>query len=190
MESNIVYKYSDWNDHSKDALKNRYFWFSKPTNFNDPFDSNMNILGAFNSSENIFTQTKCPENGTLLDFVKRKTDDFGILCLTKPALKGKIGDKGFNNLHFWAHYANSYKGISIGFDAKEIENYYSDKLFCKAQLLKVNYFEKPIDIDSYDFIINQDEYGNTCIFRTILTTYSGDVDHFFLMMLTTPLNEG
>ncbi|MEQ6118473.1 DUF2971 domain-containing protein [Reichenbachiella sp. MALMAid0571] len=161
MENDIVYKYSDWNDYSKDALEKRYFWFSKPTNFNDPFDSNMDILRAFNGAKNIFTQNKKPENELLLDFVKRKTKDFGILCLTKPTEKGKTGDKGFNNLHFWSHYANSHRGISIGYDAKEIENYYSEKLFCNSPLTKVNYFEEPVDIDSYDFTISQDENGTT-----------------------------
>jgi hypothetical protein len=39
MNENLVYKYSGWNDYTKDALEKRYFWFSKPTNFNDPFDS-------------------------------------------------------------------------------------------------------------------------------------------------------
>jgi hypothetical protein len=62
MNENLVYKYSGWNDYTKDALEKRYFWFSKPKNFNDPFDSNMNILGAFDNSNKIFTQKISPDD--------------------------------------------------------------------------------------------------------------------------------
>lgn len=188
MHEDLIYKYSDWNKYTKDALEKRYFWFSKPTNFNDPFDSNMNILGAFNTSSNIFTQTKNPfsNDGTLLDYIKRTTDDFGILCLTKPTEKGKIGDKGFNNMHFWSHYANLYKGISIGYQVEEIENYYSEKLYCKAPLSKIDYFEKPVDIDNHDFIISQDSNGpKTKRIKGIFGAYREDknIDAFFEQIL-------
>lgn len=184
----LIYKYSDWNSYTKEALEQRYFWFSKPMNFNDPFDSNMDLLGAFKNSNNVFTEKKSPvnDNETLLDFIKRKTSDFGILCLTKPTEKGEIGDKGFNNLHFWSHYANSHRGISIGYDVKEIENYYSNKLFCKAPLSQVNYIEKPVDIDTYDFIINQDENGTiTKRIDGIFGLYKDDknIDAFFEQIL-------
>jgi hypothetical protein len=158
MNEELIYKYSDWNEYSKDGLSKRYFWFSKPTSFNDPFDSNMDVLLSFSNSNDIFTgKNKTNVDETLYDLIKRNTDDFGILCLTKATKEGSIGDKGYNNLHFWAHYANSYKGISIGYNVKKIENYYSDKLFCKAPLTHVNYIERPVDIDTYDFIINKDE---------------------------------
>jgi hypothetical protein len=121
-----------------------------------------------------------------LEYIKKKTDDFGILCLTKPTEKGKIGDEGFNNLHFWSHYANSYKGISIGYDAKEIEDYYSEKLLCKATLSKVNYIEKPVDIDKYDFVIRQDTNVTTTkringIFGTSID--DKNIDAFFEQIL-------
>ena len=134
MNNYLVYKYTTWSGNTRDAVEKRYFWFAKPDNFNDPFDSNMEILNSFKDSKKIFNR-KFLGNQTLLEVVKKNTKGFGILCLTKPTLSGSIGKNGYDNLHFWSHYASSYQGIAIGFEQSSIENYYSEKIMCKASLL-------------------------------------------------------
>lgn len=153
-EQELVYKYSDWNSYSEEAINKRYFWFSKPTNFNDPFDSNMDILRAFPRTKAVFDR-KDKDGKTFFEFVKQNTDEFGILCLTTPRPVGEIGDKGYNNLHFWSHYANCHKGISIGYDLDKLKDFYSKKILCNASLSKINYIEKAADIDNYDFIVGE-----------------------------------
>ncbi|WP_281612919.1 DUF2971 domain-containing protein [Flammeovirga sp. SubArs3] len=180
-EQELVYKYSDWNSYSKEAINKRYFWFSKPTNFNDPFDSNMGILMASPRTKAVFE--KQDENGrTFFEFIKENTDEFGILCFTSPRAEGEMGDKGYNNLHFWSHYANCHKGISIGYDLAKLKDYYSEKLQCNASLSEINYIEKAADIDNYDFLVGE---NHTKRIEGIFGPYRDDkhIDAFFEQIL-------
>lgn len=180
--SELVYKYFPWKDYTKDALEKRYFWFSKPKNFNDPFDSNMDILGVSEKLSKIFS-TKFSEDKTLLEFVKKTTNDYGILCLTKPTKKkGSIGDKGFNNLHFWSHYTNNYKGICIGYKEEEIKNYYSEKLQSRCDLLPVEYFNNSVDLEGLDFKVG---HNKTKKIEGIFGQYPDvkEIDAFFKQIL-------
>lgn len=183
-KSELVYKYSDWNKNTKDAIIKRYFWFSKPPFFNDPFDSNMDIFNAFKVSEEIFKKPFRGTGKTTFDFIKKNTNNFGVLCLTKATQDGEIGDKGYNNLHFWAHYANAYKGIAIGYNSNILENYYSTKFQCDAALKKVIYFDKPVDIDNHEFIIDNSTNFTQKI-RGIFGLYRDDnkIDAFFEQIL-------
>jgi len=180
-EQKLVYKYSDWNKNSQDGISKRYFWFSKPTNFNDPFDSNMEILKAFPRSSKVFDK-KINDTETLFDYVRKKTDDFGILCFITESQKGSIGDRGYNNLHFWSHYANCHKGISIGFDLESLKEYYSKKILCNASLSKINYLNESADLDKYEFTIRSNV---TKRIEGIFGAYRDDkdIDAFFEQIL-------
>ncbi len=87
--SDLIYKYYSWDKYCKESLSNRYFWFSKPPNFNDPFDSNMAILSAFERSSRIFNNS-FDDNETIGEYIKRNTDNFGILCFTTNTEFGRI----------------------------------------------------------------------------------------------------
>ena len=155
---NLVFKYSRWDEYCKEALRERYFWFSKPTYFNDPFDSNMDILLAFEETKKLFVyedKSQLPPLDNPFACIKERTNSFGILCFTRPSSLVKIGDKGYNNLHFWSHYADSHKGISLGFDETKIESYYSEKLECSASLKPVDYKIKPVDIDNEEIVLER-----------------------------------
>ena len=160
MNEELIYKYTPWDKFSKDALRKRYFWFSKPKNFNDPFDSNVDRLLVSKLGQEIFNQPRNIPNftdKTLFDLLKRSTKEFGILCLTKKTKKGSIGDKGYNNLHFWSHYADYHKGIVLGYAEQELKDYYSDKIQCRVDLNSVLYLDTPIAIEEYDFIVRKNE---------------------------------
>ncbi|MGV8830026.1 MAG: DUF2971 domain-containing protein [Breznakibacter sp.] len=138
----MIYRYSGWDFYSQDSLKDRYFWFSKPTNFNDPFDSNMECLKAYNETTDVLCYEDDSQIGPLKNpykYIKENTDNFGVLCFTEKTKPGSIGDKGFNNSHFWSHYANFHKGIALGFNKSLIETYYSSKIQCNADLTPVKY---------------------------------------------------
>ncbi len=187
--NNMIYRYSGWDSYSQDSLKDRYFWFSKPTNFNDPFDSNMECLKAFNVTNQLFCYDDpsqvYPINNPF-DFIKKQTDNYGVLCFTEKTSDGQVGDKGFNNSHFWSHYANYHKGIALGFEKKMLETYYSEKLECQANLTKVRYREKPINLDKDDIILEESEnYIRTKKTRGIFSKSSDDKerDTFFKELL-------
>ena len=144
----MIYRYSGWDSYTQDAIKNRYFWFSKPTNFNDPLDPNMDCFKAFKLNEN-------SDIKGFVKYIKEKTDNFGVLCFTEKTNSGEIGDKGFNNSHFWSHYADFHKGIALGFDSSTIETYYSDKLSCQADLAKVKYRTEPLNLDKDNIVLEE-----------------------------------
>ncbi len=185
----MIYKYSGWNFYSQDSLKDRYFWFSKPTNFNDPFDSNMECLKSFKITKQLFCYDApdqvYPTNNPF-EFIKKQTDNFGILCFTEKTEEGQVGDKGFNNSHFWSHYANYHKGIALGFEKRLLETYYSEKIGCQANLTKVRYRQKPINLDKDAIILEETEDGvRTKLTSGIFSSGGNDVerDIFFREML-------
>lgn len=158
----MIYRYSGWNENLKNSLKNRYFWFSKPTNFNDPFDSNMDCLKEFNLTSKLFCYNDSSQVYPLtnpFEYIKKQTNNFGVLCFTEKTGKGDIGDEGFNNNHFWSHYAEFHKGIALGFDKSIIKTYYSEKISCQADLTKVKYRTKPINLDKDDIVLEKREDG-------------------------------
>lgn len=159
----MIYRYSAWDSYSQDSLKERYFWFSKPTNFNDPFDSNMDCLKEFELTSELFCyddHSQCHPINNPFEYIKKQTDNFGVLCFTERTEAGKVGDKGFNNSHFWSHYANFHKGIALGFDKSMLQSYYSEKILCNANLTKVRYRDKPLNLDKDDIILEELEGYN------------------------------
>jgi len=179
MAANLVYKYSGWDNFSKDALLNRYFWFSKPTNFNDPFDCNMEVLLSHPEIKSYLDKQK-----GCYKMIKSNTDNFGVLCFTKPTSKGKNGDRGYNNKYFWSHYANDHKGFVLGFDESKINDYYSSKILCKAELKPVNYKNYLFEIKSSRIIIKEESHDSTMAIIEICNPQKNG-DAFFEQLLLT-----
>ena len=104
-EKNIIYKYKAINNFTIDSLKNRYHYFSKPSQLNDPFDCRILLdKGLEKYSYELKTE------------IERTADCWRILSLTSDEKNKKM----------WGLYADSYKGICIGYkyyqttDAKQI----------------------------------------------------------------------
>lgn len=131
-----LYKYQSCNEYALNNLRNRSFWLSKPENFNDPFDCDINFqVGDFTEenmellfdalSEDIpFKNTfeKVYHSGGKVtklfeDAVKKSTQkateklvnrykNFGVTCLSE------IND----DILMWSHYASSHQGFCLEFD--------------------------------------------------------------------------
>lgn len=170
----MLYKYSSYDENCHDGIVNKYFWFSKPKYFNDPFDCNMDILKTSS-----FLMQKLEnkdqiwdfKHETLFDYIKETTEDFGILCFTSSTNKEGFADKGYNNLYFWSHYAKNHTGIALGYDRNILEDYL-EKLKCNTKLMPVKYGSGALNIETYEFIINEEE-GNTIKTR-IRGIFNGD----------------
>jgi hypothetical protein len=147
----IIYRYSPWNEYSEKGLKDRTFWFSKPDQFNDPFDCNMEVFRHYKVTNSLFNFI----NNDLpvafrnpMEYFINTIKEFGVLCFTKS---GDIGKRGYDNLHFWSLYANNHKGVALGFKKTSVEEFYSRKYFDQCSLQDVIYKDSMFDYDN-DYI--------------------------------------
>jgi hypothetical protein len=130
----LVYKYRSINKNTIESLVNATLHFSNPNEFNDPFDSNIrtNFNGASGKIVKHILQTDglwLPdkifdsnyENEEYLnrdiEVLNKKHSDFyfrksAMCCFSKQK----------NNILMWSHYADSHKGIVLGFKVIEPSN--------------------------------------------------------------------
>jgi hypothetical protein len=171
----ILYKYISWdNEYQRKVLTENKIFFSSASKFNDPFDSSINIqkekIETISDSRAIEYIKKLikMENPSLSDEeceaqAKNKYDknlkndpenivfshkyaqdaayeNFGIFCLSEIR----------HNILMWSHYANSHRGICIGFNTATLSAYFLE-FFKKYQLaispFKVYYQENCPIID-------------------------------------------
>jgi hypothetical protein len=117
----FLYKYQAINDNTKDALKNNYLYFSKPSQLNDPFDSKFKLIWKSDSIEKtenwLAKYDPKPRTKNEIRAYHKKFnsqivpqssfdklfDSLRILSLTTIS----------NNLLMWSHYSDSHKGICL-----------------------------------------------------------------------------
>jgi len=100
--NNCRWKYRQINESTFSILINEELWFSKPQNFNDPFDCQID-LRSFNAT--IASQDVLPNS----DWIKKNLkDEFAYLCMCRK----------WDQTLMWSHYANEHKGIAFGFDSE------------------------------------------------------------------------
>lgn len=122
-----LYKFYDTNLLSLASLHENYFWLSKPNDFNDPFDCNINLIEFENKDE---IQDLISEN---------RIANIGVTCFTEE----------INEPLMWAHYANNYYGFVLELDAEHIRvNLYNRER--KKSLNPVLYFDKFIKVKNTD----------------------------------------
>jgi hypothetical protein len=140
-----LYKYQPYNTQTLDNLKNRVLWFSKPANFNDPFDC---AIGGFEISEITqndwqaifdkyreravakgtrakvkfdadFSQEGRP-NEKFKSATVKSTRNFRPDPKEAEHFRNKRGVACFSekvdDILMWAHYADGHRGFCIEFD--------------------------------------------------------------------------
>ena len=116
------------------AFKNNYLWFSKPQFFNDPFDCNMEFLKHYEELIN----TIRPFRDVTIDGIINRTKDFGICCFSESN----------DNIHMWSHYTERHTGVCIEYDSTNFNDYFSNSLSAKCELLEVDYRKELIDLNN------------------------------------------
>lgn len=123
-----LYKFFSINEFFVDSIKNSYIWFSKPLDFNDPFDGNISLQwdGTLEQYEKYLegaaqgrlTPDKIKEYAKKMyenpkiakDFLDRIVSEtvnlVGVACFSEIN----------NNILMWSHYTNSHKGVCIKYD--------------------------------------------------------------------------
>lgn len=165
-----LYKYTTL-DSLELILKSSSLKFSKPSEFNDPFDCNITI-DTNNTSEEIETYIESLKQNRKLEAseietlrqkfhnpkdlflltnqsVKNAKESFGISCFSK-------NDK---NIVMWAHYADKNKGACLKFDILADTDFFMTPFFVNY---KVNY-------PKFNYINNRNEVG-----RFLLETKSDE----------------
>jgi hypothetical protein len=144
----ILYKYISWNnEHQRKILTENMIFFSSACKFNDPFDSSISMqieqienmdddkaleyIGKYIKLQNPTlkdaeikelankqydkTLLKDPENiiSAHNNSIDLAYEDFGIFSLSEVS----------HNILMWSHYANSHRGICIGFDTAKLKQH-------------------------------------------------------------------
>jgi hypothetical protein len=116
-----VYKYQPINDNTKDSLRNRYLYFAKPSQLNDPFDSRVRVYweGTFEEKRNWLASrglAAAPNANMLLEhpgrmpmtafpaaLIEKSNDVMSILSLGRTAA----------SVQMWSHYAKNHSGLCL-----------------------------------------------------------------------------
>jgi hypothetical protein len=123
-----IFKYSNINDNLRSTLRDGYLWFSKPTEFNDPFDCYTELVEFRQPGQHMkdiaadryrhLPRTERRAIGRNLaaqpafinqiyrELLKQTMNIMGICCFTTKN----------DNVLMWSHYANNHRGICLIFD--------------------------------------------------------------------------
>jgi hypothetical protein len=139
----ILYKHFSFNEDFLESVNNEYLWFSKPLNFNDPFDFNPDFLSHSDDSlSKMITYIEAKNKNIPKSRIKslRKNRNESI-ALLKKNFNSEMETKGVccftsqkDNMPMWAHYSDNHKGLMIEFDPNEDIPFFAG--------LKVKYTEK------------------------------------------------
>lgn len=93
-----VFKYFGVQDHNIKGFKRSYLYYSNYSNFNDPFDCNIELVSF--DREKKKTRHKRKEK-----ILKENIKNLGICCFSRNV----------NSILMWSHYASKHKGFCLEF---------------------------------------------------------------------------
>ena len=116
----FLYKYMPINEHTKSSLKERYLWFAKFEDFNDPYEGKVRKDHNYTKYDLEAFIKKRQANLTTYDIQQLLSDaDSYIDKGMKETYNGArtccfslIKD----NMLMWSHYADKHKGLCLEFD--------------------------------------------------------------------------
>ena len=112
-----LFKFYSANLNNLASLYEAYFWLSKPRDFNDPFDCNLNLI---------------QHDDLVIDNKPNNIEDIGITCFTET------NDEWL----MWAHYTNNYRGYCIEFNTEtfRVKLNKSERLYSLNPVIYLNSF--------------------------------------------------
>lgn len=172
MTKSRIYRLRPCNENTLDELTNNYFWFSKPTEFNDSEDANIISF----AEENVNIKDVLEKRFQNLNVIKEFAENVGICCFTKELPCSSS----------WGNFPRCRNGIALEYDKVCLEKYFVTVL---GDCFKnVDYFENPTIFKSstpYDILWEEYDDGDK-LYKSLASINSDirDMDKFFLMMLT------
>jgi hypothetical protein len=126
-----LFRFSAKGSHFLSEIKKRELYFSKPSEFNDPFDCQLEYERVLHKDLSGFLNSASIDVNTLVDNVSSHIQNARVCCFS-TARKNQL---------MWAHYAAKHTGICIGFDTAMIARE------TKCQMTGVSYMSKhPLSI--------------------------------------------
>ena len=174
----FVYRMRPINRFLFDSLINGEMWFSNPSDFNDPFDCdiNMTFTDSLQSSIQHYFNTYLRKHFTVKElegFNQTNISHSEFEKLLNKVAKKVAQRKGIacfmsncDNLLMWAHYANSHKGVCLKFDILEDTEFFSPakKVIYTKDYPEYNYLKDKNDFVNHMFFTKSNEW-----------TYEGEV---------------
>lgn len=132
--SPVIYKYINF-DTGLLTLENSTIAFSHPLSFNDPYDCFIKLVDFKKVPKNYrqslidqyFAHLDTTEKAKMLAKMSKTPDEVAIKLLETKGMDNELVDRGVScfsrkndNLLMWSHYADSHKGICIGFNLLEL----------------------------------------------------------------------
>ena len=131
-----IYKYRALNSNTEKIFTDSKLWFSKPNDFNDPFDCQV-IVDTKNTDDEIanFLRQNAPTMSS------KDVKHFSRLWSKNPVkwnqmvsktIQDSVNEKGVccfagnnDNILMWSHYTDSHKGICLKFDVLADTDFFS-----------------------------------------------------------------
>lgn len=144
------YKYKTINDNTLDSLQNKYFYYSRQEQLDDPFDmyTPVDILRTDDEIREYFRRDPELASKYTVDSFRKKQEasefdeDYHNKFLKANQMFHVLSLTPLNdNDAMWALYANNYSGIAIGYKVlEEVNNKYSISLGQKRPINKQRKF--------------------------------------------------
>lgn len=158
----IVYKYRSFGQYTEDIFKNNELWFSKPNDFNDPFDLKIYDKGGYSRVDvcNFLVSQGAPRKdiNRLADSFMADPESFlQILEDTKNNVFERKGvfcvSKIRDDILMWSHYSDKHKGFVMGLRIED----------------DLDFFVTPLNVDyradypAISYLKEQGQIVNSCI---------------------------
>ncbi len=168
-----IYRLRPSNDNIIDELENGYFWFSKPTGFNDIEDAN--IVSFIEKNSTIEEVLRRRFDG--IDLIRDFSLNIGICCFTKelPAINK------------WRRFPKCYNGVAIEFDKEKLCNHFAMTYGLGDCFKSIDYLKSPTIFKSYsEHDILWEEFENGYLYKSLheIIKDPKTLDEFFLKMFT------
>jgi len=130
-----LYKYRKFNHESLACIINKEIYFANPTEFNDPFDGQIDLnhalrdaVGKLANKQAIFGYDVIRPGDVIRDYAKQQSviRNLGIYSLSEEN----------KNVLMWSHYADSHQGFCVGYSYEYVR---TSKINDVHALLKVDY---------------------------------------------------
>jgi hypothetical protein len=167
---NTLYKYVPINEFSLRILSDNAVWCSKPSGFNDPFDSQYNVATIekgltqdhfLRLFQEVYGLSKAKQraalthlflpDGTIRKTIKKRIlqrvakleqcADMGVFCLTEVS----------SSILMWSHYAKEHTGMCVGFE-RDKDNALGNDGIC----LPVTYSRNYLTVDTMRIFLKKD----------------------------------
>jgi hypothetical protein len=102
----LLYKYRAANKFFFDILINNQLYFSTTSDFNDPFDGQLKPNEFALELKNLGCKEDLSQFSRHSQYVEDSINRSAVLSLSTTS----------DNILMWSHYANSHKGVCLGFN--------------------------------------------------------------------------